>query len=543
MRVTPVVTLVVGLCFVLGIWIFWCDVPLRTRGELLRPSNDLDQSSFNGTVVCRYVDPNRTKGVECDGMMYVDKHVHDARVSEARSGLAKPFSMKWWCNAALAFGCVAMAAMAAGLTMGLNGLDEEDLARLAAIRAEDLQYEIPAAALESEIEKLQRQQLHANAIHSVVGGHFLGDSCHRLNPTNHHYVLVTLLLLNSCANEAMPMFLKSLVPEWVAVLFSISLVLCFGEIFPSAIFTGQHQLPIAAFFIPFVKFVEVVLSPLVLPISLGLDRVLGHGGEMCRYQKARIKCQVRMQLEDDEVKMVEGALELAHKTVNHIGVMTKLSDVHMLEINEELNQRRVQELMVVGHSRIPVYDRVNTNIRGFVLVKDILKRLTSLGGNFNEMGCVADHPEVIRKVHVMPPNTNLLDAINVFQTGRHLALVCGDPSAVLSSWRNKAPVPESCQIQGIVTLEEVIEELLQEDIQDEADVEVEERTRRRNLFNLARGRVPTETKTSRRSLFRASTTINSEIQTPLLTSSSPALSRPTHSVPVCPSKPLSSSSL
>jgi metal transporter CNNM len=312
-----------------------------------------------------------------------------------------------------------------------------------------------------------------------------------------------------------------LVPEWVAVIFSISLVLCFGEIFPSAIFTGQHQLPIAAFFIPFVKFVEVVLSPLVLPISLGLDRMLGHGGEMCRYQKARIKCQVRMQLEDDEVKMVEGALELAHKTVNHTGVMTKLSDVHMLEINEKLDQQRVHELMVVGHSRIPVYEGVRTNIRGFVLVKDILKRLTSLGGNFEQMGSVADHQEVIRSVHVMAPDMNLLDAINVFQTGRHLALVCGDPHTVTRCWKDKVPLPESCQIQGIVTLEEVIEELLQEDIQEEADGEVEERKQKNHRtwmalnLNAARSRGPSSVGSSRQ-LFRSVTASNVNLTTPLL---------------------------
>uniref|UniRef100_A0A7S1AHI2 CNNM transmembrane domain-containing protein n=1 Tax=Noctiluca scintillans TaxID=2966 RepID=A0A7S1AHI2_NOCSC len=455
-------------------------------------------------------------------MAYVDKNVHDAKVLEAGSGLAKLFSAKWWLNAVLALGCVLMAAMAAGLTMGLNGFDEEDLARIMKILPEDLKYEIPAESLESEIDNLKRQQRHAKTIYSVVAGHWLGNSCNKkLNPTNHHYVLVTLLLLNSCANEAMPMFLKSLVPEWAAVIFSISLVLCFGEIFPSAIFTGQHQLPIAAFFTPFVKFVEVVLFPLVLPISLGLDKLLGHGQEMCRYQKARIKCQVRMQLEDDEVKMIEGALELAHKTVDHIGVMTKLSDVHMLEINEELDQRRVQELMVVGHSRIPVYDRVYNNIRGFVLVKDILKRLTSLGGNFNEMGCVADHPEVIRRVHVMAPNTNLLDAINVFQTGRHLALVCGDPNAAVASWSNNAPLPESCQIQGIVTLEEVIEELLQEDIKDEVDIEVEERIQKNRKwmalnFNAARGRVTTNSRDNAEKLLRCRTVGDSDLEEPLI---------------------------
>merc|ERR1719316_1714969 len=70
---------------------------------------------------------------------------------------------------------------------------------------------------------------------------------------DHHRLLVTLLLMNSIANEALPLFLDQLVPSWVAVLLSVSFVLIFGEIIPSAIFTGPSQLKIAAFFSPLVR--------------------------------------------------------------------------------------------------------------------------------------------------------------------------------------------------------------------------------------------------------------------------------------------------
>lgn len=87
----------------------------------------------------------------------------------------------------------------------------------------------------------------------------------------HHLVLVTLLLANSAAvrcvvvwlcglgqrscadtvlvccvlqNEALPIFLNTIVPEYVAVILSVSAVLIFGEILPSAVFTGPKQLSI-----------------------------------------------------------------------------------------------------------------------------------------------------------------------------------------------------------------------------------------------------------------------------------------------------------
>lgn len=46
----------------------------------------------------------------------------------------------------------------------------------------------------------------------------------------HHLLLVTLLLANSIAMEALPIFLDRLVPSWAAVLISVTAVLFFGEV-------------------------------------------------------------------------------------------------------------------------------------------------------------------------------------------------------------------------------------------------------------------------------------------------------------------------
>ena len=46
----------------------------------------------------------------------------------------------------------------------------------------------------------------------------------------HHLLLVTLLLCNAIANEALPIFLEELVPNYVAVILSVTLVLICGEV-------------------------------------------------------------------------------------------------------------------------------------------------------------------------------------------------------------------------------------------------------------------------------------------------------------------------
>lgn len=45
----------------------------------------------------------------------------------------------------------------------------------------------------------------------------------------HHWLLVTLLLCNSAAMEALPIFLDKLVSEYIAIAISVTAVLLFGE--------------------------------------------------------------------------------------------------------------------------------------------------------------------------------------------------------------------------------------------------------------------------------------------------------------------------
>jgi metal transporter CNNM len=101
--------------------------------------------------------------------------------------------------------------------------------------------------------------------------------------------------MNAAANEALPLFLDELFPgKLTSILVSVTLVLFFGEIVPSAFFTGPDQVKIAAKLVPMVKVMMVLMSPLAIPIAKVLDRVLiedeGHGdsnaaltGEICHF--------------------------------------------------------------------------------------------------------------------------------------------------------------------------------------------------------------------------------------------------------------------
>lgn len=177
-------------------------------------------------------------------------------------------------NGLMAFACVCVAALAAGLTLGVLSLDP--LMLLIKIRA-------------GATEKERRQ---AAALLPVVN--------------QHHLLLVTLLLMNSIANEALPLFLDKIFGPLGAVIVSVTLVLFFGEIIPSAVFTGPNQLAIAAALVPLLKLIMALLCPLAWPIAKMLDCLLHdeeeeekteHAG-MSMYNRSEMAALVRIQYEE-----------------------------------------------------------------------------------------------------------------------------------------------------------------------------------------------------------------------------------------------------
>lgn len=90
-----------------------------------------------------------------------------------------------------------------------------------------------------------------------------------------HWLLVTLLLMNSFCMEALPLFLDKILPEFLAILISVSLVLLFGEIIPQAICTGPDQVKIAAKVSPLTNILMLGTYPISYPIAKLLDYILG----------------------------------------------------------------------------------------------------------------------------------------------------------------------------------------------------------------------------------------------------------------------------
>ncbi|KAF5468476.1 hypothetical protein F2P56_012623 [Juglans regia] len=288
-------------------------------------------------------------------------------------------------------GLVCFAGLMAGLTLGLMSLGLVDLEVLI---------------------KSGRPQdrAHAAKIFPVV--------------KNQHLLLCTLLIGNSLAMEALPIFLDKLVPPWAAILISVTLILMFGEILPQAVCT-RYGLRVGAIMAPLVRLLLLLFFPLSYPISKVLDWMLGKGHAVL-LRRAELKTFVNFHgneagkggdLTHDETTIITGALELTEKTAKD--AMTPISNAFSLDLDANLDLETLNAIMTKGHSRVPVYAGSQKNIIGLVLVKNLL--------TVDPDDAVPLRTMIIRKIPRVSEEMPLYDILNEFQKGHsHIAVVYKD---------------------------------------------------------------------------------------------------------------------
>ncbi|CAN0902858.1 DUF21 domain-containing protein At5g52790 [Linum grandiflorum] len=332
-----------------------------------------------------------------------------------------------------------------------------------------------------------------------------------------HLLLCTLLIGNAMAMEALPIFLDSILPPWAAILISVTLILAFGEIIPQSI-CSRYGLSVGAKMSPAVRVIVIVLFPVAYPISKLLDWVLGKR-HSALLRRAELKTLVDLhgneagkggELTHDETTIITGALDMTQKTAKD--AMTPTSKIFSLDINSKLDEKTMELIISQGHSRVPIYMGSPHNIVGLILVKNLIKCRFEDETPIREL--------TIRRIPRVQDHLPLYDILNQFQKGHsHMAVVVkqkedprtkpevveinivppsskekkgnrhysssilrdqngsGDYLNTIMEFHDKPICKEDLEtilftdveVVGIITLEDVIEELLQEEILDETD--------------------------------------------------------------------------
>ncbi|TPM37841.1 HlyC/CorC family transporter [Mesorhizobium sp. B2-3-4] len=207
--------------------------------------------------------------------------------------------------------------------------------------------------------------------------------------------------------------------------------------------------------------VVAVLAALILLAIVLRTRLLGLFG----YELSRIEPQRSSQ---DELR---GAVDdfrrdgqVVREDRDRIGGLFDLEELEVSDVMVHRTNMRsvnadnapeavVREILQSPHTRMPLWKGSLDNIVGVLHAKDLLRALNEVGNDFSQI----DVMKVASKPWFVPDTTTLQEQLNAFLRRKaHFAIV----------------VDEYGEVEGLVTLEDIIEEIVGE-IADEHDVDIQ----------------------------------------------------------------------
>jgi metal transporter CNNM len=266
---------------------------------------------------------------------------------------------------------------------------------------------------------------------------------------NTHLALASILLSNIAAVSATSLVLGQRLNGFVAGGISTLLIVVFGEVLPQAYF-ARYALKFCATLAPLLRLMIMITYPISKPLQLMLDRMFGktHKGRLNSRRELSVIIGEHLglsasELDDDEVEIMSSVLMLSEKRVRDIYV--PMEKVSWLTPQETIDSKRLRKIQANGWSRLPVFDRKLNTCYGILLLKDLVSI------EFSKSVKVIDLP--LRPTSTVGSMTALDTLFRKFIGARsHLM-----------------PVERKGKIIGIVTIEDLIEEILGHEIEDETD--------------------------------------------------------------------------
>jgi putative hemolysin len=265
-------------------------------------------------------------------------------------------------------------------------------------------------------------------------------------------IISTNLLFSSLIK--LNQYFPNLNPTWFnvlnvfiqVVLVTFFLVL-FGEVLPK-VYATQNNLRLSLFTAPFVKFLDVIFSPLskfLVNSTSFIERRLNSKSKKSDISNEDVEHAIALTVghsaSPEEVNIFKGILKFGEITAKQI-MRTRL-DVSGLDYNWNFEQVKNQ-VIESGFSRLPVYNESLDEVKGILYTKDLLAYLND------------PHPDwhtLIRPTYFVHETKLIEDLLKEFQQKRsHMAVV----------------VDEFGGTSGILTLEDIMEEIIGE-IKDEFD--------------------------------------------------------------------------
>ncbi|MDM8335281.1 HlyC/CorC family transporter [Wolbachia pipientis] len=232
-------------------------------------------------------------------------------------------------------------------------------------------------------------------------------------------------------------------------------ILLFCEVLPKT-YAMQNPEKFTSFSAYFVLFFVKIFSPLTLGIQFIVNLIL----KLCGLHKNRevisaadaMRNMITLHRSEgtmlqQDLDMLSSILDLAETEISEI--MTHRRNLFSLDIDRN-KEELIRGILTSSHSRVPLWQKEPDNIIGVIHVKNLINALREKDNRIEEV----DIAQVMSKPWFIPESTPLSVQLHNFRRNRkHLAFV----------------VDEYGTLQGIVTLEDILEEIVGE-ISDEHDL-------------------------------------------------------------------------
>jgi CBS domain containing-hemolysin-like protein len=272
-------------------------------------------------------------------------------------------------------------------------------------------------------------------------------------------VTATSLGIGALGEHALAKVFDPLVASAIAVLLAFFIItflhVVIGELVPKGVALGYSERTALAVSSP-VRGFFVVFKPLIWVLQRSSEwilRALGlqpPGGEMEVYSEAELKMLLSRsreegEIEEQEQEMLYKVFDFADKEVS--AVMVPRPEVVALSIDLP-PEEALAAVIESPYTRYPVYRDSIDQVVGILHVRDLFSAL-------NDRGLQAVRlDQILRPAHIVPETKDLAALLGEFRrTNQHMAIV----------------VDEYGELEGIVTLEDLLEEIVGE-IEDEFDL-------------------------------------------------------------------------
>lgn len=314
--------------------------------------------------------------------------------------------------------CLLLSAFVSGSEIAFFGLSPGDLNKL---RESESSRDLKAIGMIDNSERLLATILIANNL-----------------------VNITMVVVLTFAIDQVVKFNSTVVNFLVQTVFMTFLLLLFGEIFPKLV-ARSNPLGWVRTATPGVRALYALFKPLariMVKSTFIVNRVVTKKEETVSADELEKALEISDVEEGKEKEMLEGILSFGDREARE--VMISRVDVTSIEFHDTWEQA-MAVILDSGYSRIPVYDTTQDTIRGILYSKDLLPYIGK-----------DSRPEwqsLIREAYFVPESRTLDDLLEDFRKRKmHIAIV----------------IDEYGMTQGIVTLEDIIEEIVG-DIDDEYD--------------------------------------------------------------------------